>query len=66
MTNKKSLVRVTVSLDSEDYAALGKLSEETDVSRSRLIRQAIRDLLHKYGDRGEHELALTLVRKKEG
>jgi metal-responsive CopG/Arc/MetJ family transcriptional regulator len=63
MPGKKPLVRVTISLDAGDYADLGGLSEESDVSRSRLIRQAIRQFLDDYRNKGKLELALTCPAK---
>ena len=63
MTGKKRLTRATISLDSDDYTALGKLAQRMDVSASWLIRQAIRDFLDKYGEHGQPELALRLADK---
>ena len=63
MTGRRRLKRATISLDSDDYAALGKLAERMDVSASWLTRQAIRDLLDKYGDDGRPELAFRLADK---
>lgn len=63
MTEKRRLKRATISLDSDDYAALGKLARRMDVSASWLTRQAIRDFLDKYGEHGEPELALRLADK---
>ncbi len=63
MAAKKRLIRATISLDKEDYAALSKLADRMDVSASWLTRQAIRDLLDKYGEHGQPELALRLADK---
>ena len=63
MTGKKRLIRATISLDSDDYAALGELAQRMDVSASWLTRQAIREFLEKYGERGQPELALWLADK---
>jgi metal-responsive CopG/Arc/MetJ family transcriptional regulator len=63
MATKKRLVRATISLDKDDYAALGKLAERVEVSASWLTRQAIRDFLDKYGEHGQPELALRLATK---
>lgn len=63
MTGKKRLIRATISLDSDDYAALGELARQMEVSASWLTRQAIREFLDKYGDRGQPELALRLADK---
>lgn len=63
MTEKRRLKRATISLDSDDYAALGKLARRMDVSASWLTRQAIRDFLDKYGEHGKPELALRLADK---
>ncbi len=63
MAAKKRLVRATISLDKNDYTALGKLAERMEVSASWLTRQAIRDFLDKYGERGQPELALRLADK---
>lgn len=63
MAAKKRLVRATISLDKDDYSALGKLAGRMEVSASWLTRQAIRDLLDKYGEHGQPELALRLADK---
>lgn len=66
MPQREPLIRVTVSLDAKDYAALGALSEQTEISRSWLIRQAIRDLLERCRDREQPELPLWLARRGGG
>lgn len=63
--SKKKLIRATVSLDKSDYAALGILADRMEVSSSWLIRQALRDLLDKYGEHGQPELALRLADKRK-
>lgn len=64
MPARKRLIRVTISVDKDDYAALGALAEQVDISASWLIRQAIRDFLDKYGEHGQPELALRLANKR--
>ena len=64
MTQKQPLIRVTVSVDSEDYAELGAISEQTEISRSWLIRQAIKDLLERCRDREQPELPLWLAQRR--
>jgi hypothetical protein len=64
MPAKKRLIRVTISVDKDDYAAMGALAEQVDISASWLIRQAIRDFLDKYGENGQPELALRLANKR--
>ena len=64
MAQKQPLIRVTVSLDSQDYAELGSLSEQTEISRSWLIRQAIKDLLERCRDREQAELPLWLAQRR--
>jgi len=44
------LVRVTISLDPEDYAAFERLSERARLSRSWLIREAMREFLSRNRD----------------
>ena len=61
MASKRRLIRVTISLDKDDYAAVGLLAEKMEMSGSWLIRQAIRDFLEKYGPHGQPELALRLA-----
>jgi predicted transcriptional regulator len=63
MAGKKRFIRATISLDKDDYAALGKLAQRMEVSASWLTRQAIRDFLDKYGEHGQPELALRLADK---
>jgi hypothetical protein len=65
MDGRKRLIRATISLDRDDYAALGKLADRMDVSASWLTRQAIRDFLDKYGEHGQPELALRLADKRK-
>jgi predicted transcriptional regulator len=64
MPAKKRLARVTISVDKDDYAALGKLANQMEISASWLIRQAIRDFLDKYGEQGQPELALRIANKR--
>jgi predicted transcriptional regulator len=61
---KKRLIRATISVDKDDYAAIGALAERMEVSSSWLIRQALREFLDKYGDQGQPELALRLADKR--
>jgi metal-responsive CopG/Arc/MetJ family transcriptional regulator len=63
MAAKKRLIRATISLDKDDYTALGKLAQRMEVSASWLTRQAIRDFLDKYGEHGQPQLALRLADK---
>jgi len=63
-TRKKRLIRATITVDKDDYAALGALAERMDVSSSWLIRQALREFLDKYGEQGQPELALQLADKR--
>lgn len=64
MAQKQSLIRVTVSLDSNDYAELGALSEQTEISRSWLIRKAIKDLLERCQEQEQPELPLWLAQRR--
>ena len=64
MAKKQPLIRVTVSLDSQDYAELGVLSERTEISRSWLIRTAIKDLLERCRDQEQAELPLWLAQRR--
>ncbi len=63
MATRKRLIRATISLDKDDYAALGELADRMEVSASWLTRQAIRDFLERYGEHGQPELALRLADK---
>ncbi len=65
MAARKRLIRATISLDKDDYGALGKLAQRMEVSASWLTRQAIRDFLDKYGEQGQPELALRLADKNK-
>lgn len=64
MSAKKRLARVTISVDKDDYAALGKLASQMEISAAWLIRQAIRDFLDKYGEQGQPELALRIANRR--
>ncbi len=44
----KKLVRVTLSVDPDDYAAMDVLAKKTSLSTARLVRQAMREFLEKY------------------
>ena len=63
MASNKRFIRATMSLDKDDYTALGNLAQRMEVSTSWLTRQAIRDFLDKYGKHGQPELALQLADK---
>lgn len=65
MAARRRLIRATISLDKDDYTALGKLADRMEVSASWLTRQAIRDFLDKYGEHGQPELALRLADKRK-
>lgn len=64
MAQKQPLIRVTVSLDSNDYAELGALSEQTEISRSWLIRKAIKDLLERCQEHEQSELPLWVAQRR--
>jgi len=61
----KRLIRVTVSLDPDEYAEFGKLAKKTDVSISWLIRRAMSEFLKRYGTSGQPELPLHLTANRE-
>ncbi len=46
-TASRRLVRVTVSLDLKDYTALESLGQKAQLSRSWLIRKAMREYLER-------------------
>jgi len=46
----RRLVRVTISLDIEDYAAFENLGKNAQLSRSWLIRKAMREYLDRNSD----------------
>ncbi len=62
--SKKRLIRATITVDKDDYTAIGTLAKRMEVSSSWLIRQAVREFLDKYGDQGQPELALRLADKR--
>lgn len=64
MAGRKRLIRATISVDKDDYGALGNLADRMDVSSAWLIRQAIRDFLDRYGEHGQPELALRIADKQ--
>jgi metal-responsive CopG/Arc/MetJ family transcriptional regulator len=41
------LVRITISVDEKDYAEIGRLSQRSRLSRSWLIRKAMREFLNR-------------------
>lgn len=44
------LMRVTISLDPKDYATFERLGEKANLSRSWLIRKAMREFLERSSD----------------
>lgn len=44
---EKKLVRVTVSVDPDDYVSMEKLGTMSNLSTARLIRQAMREFLER-------------------
>ena len=46
----KPMKRVTVTVDPDDYAALDRLAERSDVSASWLIRRSMREFLQRHPD----------------
>lgn len=46
----KKLLRVTISLDPDDYATFEHVGEKTHLSRSWLIRKAMREFLERSAD----------------
>ncbi len=62
--SKKRLIRATITVDKDDYTAIGAVAKRMEVSSSWLIRQAVREFLDKYGDQGQPELALRLADKR--
>lgn len=57
---RKKKVRLTVSLDDLDYAALDAIAATSDVSLSWVIRQAIHRFIREHN--AQPELPLTLPR----
>ena len=49
-TKSKTMRRVTVTVDPDDYAALNQLAERSEVSASWLIRRSMREFLHRHRD----------------
>jgi len=46
----KRLIRVTISLDMQDYLAFERMGEKEQLSRSWLIRKAMREFLDRTGN----------------
>jgi len=44
---EKTLTRITISVDPDDYAGMERLAENSRVSTSWLIRQAMREFLER-------------------
>lgn len=44
----KTLKRVTLTLDPDDYAAIDRLAHRSEVSSSWLIRRAVREFLERH------------------
>ena len=58
--------RVTLTLDPEDYRSFERIARESDVSVSWLIRQAMREFLDRYGEQGQPDLGLQIIRRRRG
>ena len=55
-SKQKSLKRITITVDPDDYDFLNRLAQETDVSASWLIRRIMRD----FRDRHEREGSIPI------
>ena len=58
--------RVTLTLDPEDCRSFERIARESDVSMSWLIRQAMREFLERYGEHGQPDLGLQIIRRRRG
>lgn len=61
---RKKTIRLTVSLDEADYAALNAMALRSDVSASWVIRQAVQRFLREHD--AQPELPLTLAERASG
>ena len=61
---RKKTIRLTVSLDEADYAALNAMASRSDVSASWVIRQAVQRFLREHD--AQPELPLTLAERASG
>lgn len=57
--------RISLTLHPADLEFFDKMSKTLDVSKSRLIRQAMREFREKYEGKNEAEAALGLVDKRD-
>lgn len=57
--------RISLTLHPADLEFFDKMSKTLDVSKSRLIRQAMREFREKYEGKIESEAALGLVDKRD-
>jgi predicted transcriptional regulator len=59
---EKTLTRITISVDPDDYAGMERLAENSRVSTSWLIRQAMREFL----ERRESDEKINISLKAQG
>jgi len=56
--SNRRVVRLSVSMDEEDHAALRKLAGALDLSTAWVVRRAVSEFIERCGDKPEAELAL--------
>lgn len=61
---EKTLTRITISVDPDDYAGMERLAENSRVSTSWLIRQAMREFLDRRG--GDEKINVSLSDQGSG
>jgi len=57
----KTLRRVTVSVDPDDYAAMERLAVNSEVTTAWLVRRAMREFLVRYENEAKLEVPLRQV-----
>jgi predicted transcriptional regulator len=55
---QKTMRRITVTVDPDDYAAIDRLAQQGDVTASWLIRRSMREFLERY-DKGAASLLIS-------
>jgi hypothetical protein len=60
----KTMKRITVTVDPDDYASFDRLAQQGDVTASWLIRRSMREFLDRYEREGAAAFPFTPARRR--
>ncbi|HEV2100995.1 MAG TPA: CopG family transcriptional regulator [Stellaceae bacterium] len=61
----KTMKRITVTVDPDDYAAIDRMAQQGDVTASWLIRRSMREFLERQEQEGMIRLCIGQERRRE-